>query len=267
MRLSLCCLGLLLALSPAPSTAQQSDLPTPEALTRAYLLQNGGKEYLDSIRSLRLTGVIDENDLRYEITLIKKRPDHVRLILRSDRSEIHYGFNGTLSWRQFQVGTQSLKPEILDSTRSNPILSQRNFDGPLVDYIEQGITLEVLRREVYARQSCYVVEMTHPNGRLTTIYLDTQRLRELRRLETDPETGDQTELKLENYRLKDKLWIPWTLKRYRNGQLVSHFEVQQVDLNVGVFSNYFDPPPHNVDITPKPPKAPATDSPPAPPAP
>ncbi|MDX2109379.1 MAG: hypothetical protein SFY80_03970 [Verrucomicrobiota bacterium] len=224
-------------------------LKTAEALVDAYIEANGGKDHIKTISSVRMIGKVTEDNeqskgaITYDVVLIKKRPSLRRMILRWQGRAIHIGYNGETAWRRI-VGENAAETTIITGKDAEQFAADSQFDGPLVHWQERSIKLELLGLDMIGRSECYVLRTTETNGTVTDTYIDTRTFTELKVVNERSVDGkvEKIETLMSGYRKYDSIWLAMRIQRSVNGKISSDMVVESVDINFGVFNDYFDPP-------------------------
>lgn len=222
-------------------------LTTAEEVLQAYLDANGGKELVDNIRSVRLTGKITEDGATYDIVLVKKRPNLRKLIMLYQGSRITLGYDGQTAWREV-VGRGGRLFAILEGDEKRAFVEDSSFDGPLVDWQQKGNSVKLLRTEEMGRTDAYVIEITEPSGKQSEVWIEAQTMQEIktRTFRANSEGGvTKIETLMSDYRKFDGIWMALTVERFVDDKSVSLMKIADLNINFGVFNDYFAPPPES----------------------
>lgn len=219
-------------------------LTTAEEVLQAYLDANGGKELVDNIRSVRLTGKITEDGATYDIVLVKKRPNLRKLIMLYQGSRITLAYDGQTAWREV-VGRGGRLLAILEGEEKRTFVEDSSFDGPLVDWQQKGNTIKLVRTEEMGRTDAYVIEITEPGGKQSEVWIEAQTMQEIktRTFRSKPDGGvSKIETLMSDYRKFDGIWMALTVERFVDDKSVSLMKISDLNTNFGVFNDYFAPP-------------------------
>lgn len=219
-------------------------LSTVEEVLQAYVEANGGKEVIANIKSVRLAGRITEGDISYDIVLVKKRPNLRKLIMLYQGNKIMLGYDGKTAWREVS-GHGAAELFILEGDDKSAFIEESSFDGPLIDWQGRGTKIKLLRTEEMGRTDAYVLEMIDANGKQTELWLEARTMQEIKMIvnRTEP-AGSVTKIEthMSDYKKIDQIWMALTIERFVNGERASLMKITDVNVNFGVFNDYFAPP-------------------------
>lgn len=215
--------------------------PTVEEIRKNYIQINGGREAIEAVNSLRVVGTAREGEQRYDFTLLKKRPNLYRLIIRHEGFRIHMGYDGDDAWRLVVgQGVRDVSP--ITGSQASRMAVEADFESVLVAPEQTGAELAVVGEEKVEGRNCYIIAVTRPDLEEMRIYLDKERYREIRvdRTHVTP-GGERIESRsyFRAYRQIKDLWVAHHIETWTNGELSSVMEVDKVDFNVGAVESYF----------------------------
>lgn len=215
-----------------------------EDVLKDYLKANGGIDNVKSIVSIQLTGEIQETGGdRYEIVLVKRRPNLKRLTLRYQGMIITFGYDGQETWRTLHKNKEDKWLPMSANEVSN-FLEDIDFDGPLLNPEAKGIKIVLDGMETIGRSECYRLCLDYPNGVRQKILLDARTFWELRTVTERDVQGQLTTVvtDMSDYRKYQNIWLAMKIKRSENGQPVAETTITKAHFNAGILPTVFTRP-------------------------
>lgn len=236
--------ALLLGLVVLPAVLPGAEM-TLDAIVEAYLRANGGRESIEAIQSVRITGRIEEYTAegvtRSELVVLKKRPDYRRILLKRGGDIIHLGYDGTAAWRAVErpgVGFRLLE---MGAEEARTFARDSEFDGALLRLEEAGIKADLLGLERVGDHACHRLRLTYPDGEVAVLYVDREEFKEIQVVR--PVEGEEPGIaRYLDHEKRNGVWFPKQVERYKGDKLEATTTIETIDLNVGVLSSYFDAP-------------------------
>lgn len=222
-------------------TASDPVDPVGEArrILNRMLEANGGWARIDQIRSLRLRGKITTPTGLLPFTMIKSRPNRMYLAVEQEEYRVITVCNGKEVQRRVESNRGERKVLPMEAGDRLQILENSSFDSPLLRALRAGTALRVTGKEKVGDLMCLVVETPAGVTPRFRFFLDQTRSHELRR--EMPDLTPPVASELSNYRKVGDIWIPFVVEEFRDGQRQARVEVEEVELNPGVFGSFFTP--------------------------
>ncbi len=207
---SMLCLGLVAT----PAAAQ-----SVEEILAQYAEARGGKEKLESVRSLSAQGVAVmgggmEAPFRYEW----KHPNKFRFELtQQGRTEVS-AYDGTTAW-QIEPPGQPEPMSDFDLAMLNDAMDYPN--SPLVNPQAKGHRVTLVGKEEIEGTEAYKLEVVKKNGSVEYSYLDAEYFVEILQIEKHVAPGSQSEFELEvtwgDYKEIDGVLFPYSWSQKPRG--------------------------------------------------
>lgn len=218
-------------------------LTTAEAVLDAYIEANSGRKGLEAVRSLRMRGRVEERGQNMSIALVKKRPNYKRLTMEQGAVHFTVSSDGKTGWKQTRANGQS-KVEALSPEDLSNMVSDGDFDGPLVDGGPGILETKLVGTGRLGRTPCYVIEIVRESD--TTRYiLDARSFRELRSISTTklPDGSEAVvESRMYDYTRAGGIWVAQRIERWVKGERISRLTIDSIEVNPGVLDSYFTEP-------------------------
>jgi hypothetical protein len=204
--------GATLAQSPSP--------PTLETLVAKNVEAKGGAAAIKALQSLRLSGkmLVNEGQIEFTYTQIKKRPDEVRTELVLQGMTVIQAYDGKEGWRVSPFQGRK-DPEKMSADDTKSLIEDAEIDGPLVDWKAKGSTVEYLGTEDVDGTMAHKLKVLRKNGDVNFVYLDPDHFLEIRILTQRVEQGAQVEVEtdLGDYEKINGVFIPFSEEAGRKG--------------------------------------------------
>lgn len=161
--------GLLIMLLVA---AQFASAQTVDEVIQKYIDARGGKDKLDSVKSIYMEGSREMMGNEVTVKVIKEKD-------KLSRTEFEMGStNGfTLitdkeAWRFIPMRSQS--PEKLSPEETAGMQTELDIEGPLVDYAAKGNKAELLGKDTLDGNPNFKIKLTTGAGKEITFWIDAQ---------------------------------------------------------------------------------------------
>jgi hypothetical protein len=161
------------------SCAAAASAQTAEELVAKNIEAKGGLARIKAIKSLRMTGRLQQGDFSALVGQEAKAPDKLRLMLTIQNMTQVQAFDGSVGW-QISPFSGRKDPELVGEDDMRDLIEQSDFYGPLVDYREKGNTIESLGQAVIDGDEVYRLKVTLKNGDIVYYYLDPDSYLEIR---------------------------------------------------------------------------------------
>jgi outer membrane lipoprotein-sorting protein len=227
LRKALLLLGLTLTVT-VPASAQ-----TVDEILQRHIQARGGLENLKSVKSIRYSGKITAGGMDVPITVEQKRPNNLRVVFIQQGVQGIQAYDGTTGWT-IPPSKDQRNPEPMSSDALRATVEQADFDGPLMDYKEKGITIAFVDRQLVQGKAAFKLKLTLNSGDVSYVYVDADSyliLREdVRRIVEGAQTEGTTEYG--DYRRVGNLMIAHSIQTVSRGSAPSEkITIDKVELN------------------------------------
>ncbi len=244
----LCLLLLILAglLLPGRLPAQAPAPPRKETIDyvlERYVQMMGGRGALERIRSVRMTGTITYPDgSRASLTVMKKKPNRVRITLESGMMRATQGYDGQVAWVMREVGNMRLVERMSGKT-AETFIREAPLENLLVNPRNSGVRIELGPDRTAGRIECYQVIASLPDGSRTIHLIDKESFMERRILEYNSAGELVAELIPSRFETHGGVVFAMQIVRLQDGKTASTLSLDEVRLNFGILDTAFAPPP------------------------
>lgn len=236
--------ALIISFSPIlPAFAQDNDTIVYDIL-RSYKRGLGDFIEVRNIRSFRVKGSTFQQEESYDFTLYKKSPNLMRYEIDHQAGDIVQIFDGKSGWQWLaDEGASSLKE--LTGAQLEFLKKEALFDTPLMRYSKEGKELAFIGRKTIPSNlyPVYHLQLTSPDDEaVEDIYLDSRTYYEVRRVCRESKDAPAFETVFTDYRKVKGFPVPYDVSNYVDGEFLSSTKLDEVVINVGILSFYFDKP-------------------------
>lgn len=215
----------LLALVLVPVASAQ----TVDELVARNLASKGGLEQIRAVGSIRQTSEITTQGMVATMTVYAKRPNLMRQEILMGGQTVVNGFDGQTPWMINRMATGSDEAVPVTGAQADMVRNQASFDGPLVDYRERGMQVELVGLEDLDGRPVHHLKLTNPQGEVQHIYLDGDTALESR-IVSEGAAG-RLEQVLSDYRQVNGMTLPFRIAMYTGAVLVGDMKVLTVEFN------------------------------------
>lgn len=152
---------------------------TAEELVAKNLQAKGGVEKIKAIKSLRMTGRMDQGGFKLDIAEESKLPDMLRQTFTFQGMTGIEAYDGSVPWRVSPFEGRK-DPEMMGEDDARVLIEDADFFGPLVDYQQKGNKIEYLGHDTVDGDDALRLKVTLKNGDIIYYLLDPDTFLEIR---------------------------------------------------------------------------------------
>src|SRR5436305_4820309 len=219
----------------------------------------GGLDKLKAVKALRMTGKMEIGQgMEAPFTMEMARPKKVRMEFTLQGMTGIQAFDGQGGWMVMPfMGKKDPEPIAGDDLKN--MEDQADFDGPLVDYEEEGHQVELVGKQDLEGTPAYKLKVTKKNGDISYIYLDAEQYLELKVEGKTKMRGQEVEgeTTLGNYKEVNGLIFPFSIQSKQKGAPAGagmSMTIDKIEVNPDVPSSRFEMPKVDKPAAPPPPK-------------
>ena len=200
---------LLVLLCGAASAPAQ----TAEELVAKNIEAKGGIAKIKAIKTLRMTGRLQQGDFTAVVGQEAKAPDLLRLTFTIQNMTQVQAYDGAVGW-QISPFAGRKDPELLGEDDMRDLVEQADFYGPLIEYREKGHTIEYLGHDSVDGDDAYRLKVTLKNGDIVYYDLDPDTYLEIRTETQQFIRGSVRErvTDLGSYKLVNGVYLPFSIE-------------------------------------------------------
>jgi hypothetical protein len=227
-------------LLPLIGFAQNPDIAE---VIRKHVEKKGGVYALNRLKSIRMEGTHFQNGEESKFILHKKRPNLIRYSLSNDSLSALFGYDGSNGWMRKQVGAEPAVIIDIDGPALSALLEEARFESPLTELNNDGDNQMVLLKQESVKGRMHnVVEWTHDDVLKGRYYIDAETFLVSKRELVDADKAVELVTVYEDYSKVDNFSIAFTVSNEIEGRLLNVQKIENVQINPGVLSIYFEKP-------------------------
>lgn len=214
----------------APISAQ-----TAEELVARNIEAKGGVAKIKAIKSVRMTGRLQQGDLSAIVGQEAKAPDLLRLTFTIQNMTQIQAYDGSSGW-QISPFSGRKDPELLGEDDMRDLVEQADFYGPLIDYREKGHTIEYVGKTIVDGDDVHRLKVTLKNGDIFYYDLDPDTYLEIR-IETQQFIRGSIRERVADvgsYKLVNGVYYPFSIETgpKRNPNARAKITFEKIEANV-----------------------------------
>jgi outer membrane lipoprotein-sorting protein len=213
--------------------------PSVDEIVGKNINARGGMAKITAIKTLRATYASEEDGKPVRLVELHKRPDKLRRNISTGGNTIVFAYDGTTAWQFFssqKKGASSAPPDL-----ALELKEEADMDGPLVNYKEKEIALELVGKEKLNERDVYNLKMTLKEGQVRNIYLDARTFLEVKETGSFQEHGKKIGFVtlFKNYRPVQGVLFPYIVEQTTGDEEAQVTRLQKLEVNVPIADSVF----------------------------
>jgi hypothetical protein len=186
---------------------------TAEELIRRNLDAKGGVEKIKAIKSLRMSGKLQQGSFTAEIAQDAMAPNQLRQNVTIQGMTAVQAYDGKTGWKISPFEGRK-DPELVGEEELRELVEDADLYGPLVDYQAAGNKVEYIGHDTVDGDDVYRLKVTLKNGDIYYYYLDPETFLEIRTERVQFVRGAVRESVIEcgSYKLVAGVYFPFTVE-------------------------------------------------------
>lgn len=201
---------------------------TADELIEKNIQARGGREKMQAIKSLRMTGkILVGPGIEAPFVRETARPNKIRMEFTIQGMTAVQTYDGTDAWALMPFLGKK-EPEAMSADELKDVQDQADIDGPLVDYKTKGHTVELIGKEEIEGTPAYKLKVTKKNGDIDFTYLDAESFLEIKGNSKRTMRGQEVEIEtsIGDYKEVDGVLFPYSIQQKAKGaQGGGNFEI------------------------------------------
>jgi len=212
------------------TNAQEGNLTQAEIIDK-YIDALGGRQRLQSVHSMKMTGLHFYRGLEQTLTILSKRPNLFRVEIADENGKRVSIFDGETAWQMTEEDTEAR--EIQDPRNKIFMDINHDFESALIGYKAKGHKVEFSGIENIDGKSVYKLHLKLSNGRLEDWYIDRSSFLLLKRATTYKRRNREFghDLFFMDYKKVNGIMIPHYIERVFEPHYVRGYEITKVEIN------------------------------------
>lgn len=224
---------------------------TAQDLVSKNLEARGGLERIKAIKSLRMTGKMQQGSFTAQVAFLSMAPHFLSQAFTIQGMTQIEAYDGSSGW-QISPFQGRKDPELLGEDELRGLVEDADFYGPLVDYSTKDNRVEYLGHDVVDGDDVYRLKVTLANGDIIYYYLDPDTYLEIRTEKMEFIRGAVREsvTNLGSYKKVAGVYFPFSLEfgsKQQDPADYAKVTLDKIEANVS-----FDPAQFKMPVTTKP---------------
>jgi len=207
-----------------------------------YAQNYGAGRTAKEMSTVLIEGTQIQGEQTFDFSMRKKRPNSIRYQMSSGANSMMYGFNGRIGWQRIERDG-SVRIDTIEGEALSVLKEEAEFDGPLLSYLHDGSgEVEFAGMDRVLDQAVFVLNATSSSGRKSRYYIaeGSSYLLKCEWLADDGTVSVWTVYS--DYKLVDGYPFAHVVETYCGNEKLSRVEIQNIKINPGVLSFYFEKP-------------------------
>ena len=218
-------------------------LPTEQEVFSGVLKSQGGSAALSKIQSMRIRGQIETHEEVIPFTLVRKKPNYVRLTLDYPKGSYVIAYNGDIVWSRLG-GAPYKQVTIVTGDNAENFKLNAPFFGYLLEPARYNTKIKSIEWDTWKEKQMLKVAISSQDSEFVEYYLDPKSYQILRMIfhETENEKKVVRDSQFSDFRPVSTLTEAYHTEVFSGGKRDSIQTVKSFELNPGVLDTTFDPP-------------------------
>jgi hypothetical protein len=218
---------------------------TAEELVAKNLEARGGIEKLKAIKTLRMTGRVQQGSFTAMVSSDAMLPKLLRQTVTIQGMNQIQAYDGATGW-QISPFEGRKTAELIGEDDLRGLVEDADFYGPLVDYKIKDNRIEYLGHDTVDGDDAYRLKVTLANGDILYYYLDPDTYLEIRTEKMQFIRGSVREsfTNLGSYKLVNGVYFPFSLESgsMRSPEDATRITIDKIEANVAIDAAEFKMP-------------------------
>lgn len=151
----------------------QAGAQTADEVINSHVAALGGKEKLESLKSVKMTGNMSTQGVDIAMTMVRAHNTGMRLDMDIMGSSNYQMLNQNEGW-VFMPVMGMTEPKKMDDDQFKSSLSQLDIQGQLFNYKEKGSTVELLGKDKVDGNEAFKIKLVNKSGKEVIYYIDAK---------------------------------------------------------------------------------------------
>ena len=215
-----------------------------------YVVAMGGRGSLEKITSVRLSGMIHYPDeSRHSITVLKKKPDRIRLSINTGTLRFTQAYDGEVAWSSTHFKGNSVNRR-MGRAEAKRFVREAPLENALIDPLAFGAAVTRGPDVILAGKPGYQIIAVYPDGSRSVFHIEKETFFERRIIEYDSTGVFLSEVIPSRFeKFSGVVFALQIIRRDASGNNLSTLVIDEVETNLGLLNSAFEPP---ASLTPSP---------------
>jgi hypothetical protein len=216
-----------------------------EELVQIHLAVMGGTERIEALKAMRALGTVTSGASKVQFVMVAARPNLVRMETQAGGRTLMQGYDGVdVPW-EFDTGTWPPKYRPIAPAAAKRLITDAEFDDPLVAGPSRGFVLELSNDAVVDGRKYRRILVTHKLVESFEVLLDPETYLIAFRTETRKSPTGRPVLILTQYgqfQAVKGVLLPHEIKTTVDGKLKQVLVIEQIEPNPATTAETFSRP-------------------------
>ena len=213
-------------------TANMTFGQTADEVVDSYINAIGGKEKLESLESLKITGESTSQWGNSTMTMVQKSPNLLKRVINAAGSDMTFAYDGETAWMSnpWQGGG---KPTKLEGEQASEMVNQEMAD-PFLNYADKGHSIKLLGQEDVDDVECHKLRLKKADGTEMIYYFDANTSLPVQMkmmLTSGRAKGSIMVVKYGEYNETEGYTFAHSTEQILDGNSMSKFVINKVEIN------------------------------------
>jgi hypothetical protein len=216
--------------------------PSVDEIVAKNINARGGMAKITAIKTLRATYTSEEDGKPVHLVELHKRPDKLRRNISTGGNTIVFGYDEITAWQLFSSQKKDASPAPPDLALE--LKEEADMDGPLVNYKDKGISLELVGKEKLNGSDVYNLKITLKEGQVRNTYLDARTFLEVKETGSFQAHGKKIGFVtlFKDYRPVQGVLFPYVIEQTTGDEEAQVTRLQKLEIDVPIADSVFTMP-------------------------
>src|SRR5215469_12164341 len=226
-------LFLLLLVAVFPLLVSAQNTPTVDEIVAKNVQARGGMKKFAAIKTIRATYTSEEDGKPVGLVELQKRPNKLRRNITFQGNTIIFAYDGQTAWQSSSQG-KGVSPAPADLALE--LKEEADIDRPLINYKQNGSTLELVGKEKLDARDVYNLKMTLKEGQVRNIYLDGRTFLEVKETGFFEKGGKRVDFVTlyKRYRPVQGVLFPFVIEQKEGDEESQSTFLKKIEVNVPI---------------------------------
>lgn len=209
-----------------------------------YIAANGGREAIERLISIRVTGEFESGGQVLPFRTLKRRPDQSITTLHFSDYELSFIVSGDLVWQRVEQPGLEPQDTLKEGAEADAMREMGHFfDALMYTVLYESEAILSVELGVMGELPCYIVEFkSETRGMHAVVHIDQEALTPVLRTERFAD-GKIREVRYADYRkIYEGMLEPFLVETLMDGELQSRVVLEKAQANIGILKQIFEMP-------------------------
>jgi outer membrane lipoprotein-sorting protein len=219
---------------------------TADEILNKYFEGIGGIEKVKAMKSIKMNGTLVMQQGEFEITMYKKAPDKIKIVMDIMGQEIiPQAYDGDTAW-MVNPFTGSSGPQVMPEEQTKQLKEEAAFEDQFINYQEKGYKVYYEGTADVDGITCHMIKLAKADPvtgeeSSSEYYFDTDTYLQLMIKQSSPQAmGQEILIYLSDYQdIGNGILMPFVIDTHFQGQSVQKLNLKSIQADVDVPDDFF----------------------------